>query len=137
MKSYWSTQLGPMPLALAYPDGGLMKTQKAKLLHYLEENTPSSVSRSVSPNSVWILDAMAILHSISLREIPKTFGKLAILYLKKVEKIARESSANTVHLVTDQYPTVSIKNAERDWRAKIQSASQLTLTLPSTSIDVP
>ena len=71
---------------------------------------------------------MAILQSISLREIPKTFGELATLYLKKVGKIARESSANTVHLVTDQYPTVSIKNAERDRRAKVQSASQLRAT---------
>ncbi|MPD04383.1 hypothetical protein E2C01_100068 [Portunus trituberculatus] len=33
--------LGPIPLALAYPDGGLMKTQKAKVLHHLEEKTPS------------------------------------------------------------------------------------------------
>ena len=63
--------------------------------------------------SVWILDAMAILQSINLREIPKTFGELATLHLKKVEKIARETSTKTVHLVTDQYPVVSIKNAER------------------------
>ena len=105
-----------------------MKTQKAKLLHHLEEKTPSSVARSVSPNSVWILDAMAVLQSISLREIPKRFRELTTLYLKKVGKIARESSANPVHLVTDQYPTVSIKNAERDCRAKVQSASQLRAT---------
>ena len=78
--------LGPMPLALAYPDGGLMKTQKAKLLHNLEEKTPSCVARSVAPSSVWIVDAMAILQSISIREIPKTFGELATLYLKKVGK---------------------------------------------------
>ena len=100
--------LGPMHLSLACPDGGLMKTHKANVLHYLEDKTPSSVASRVPPNSVWILDALAILQNINLREIPKTFGELATLYLKKVEKIARESSAKTVHLVTDQYPTVSL-----------------------------
>ena len=78
--------LGPMHLSLACPDGGLMKTHKVNVLHYLEDKTPSSVASRVPPNSVWILDAMAILQSIRLREIRKTFGELATLYLKKVEK---------------------------------------------------
>ena len=78
--------LGPTPLSLACPDRGLMKTHKANVLHYLEDKTPSSVASRVPPNSVWILDAMAILQSINLREIPKTFGELATLYLKKVDK---------------------------------------------------
>ena len=130
--------LGPMPLALAYPDGGLIKTNKANLLHYLEDKTPSSVATIVPPNSVWVLDAMAILQGISLREIPKTFGELATLYLKKVGKFARESSVKTIHLVTDQYPAISIKNAERDRRAKVQSVSQIRATeIYSDSQKVP
>ena len=120
--------LGPMPLSLAYQDGGLMKTNKANLLHYFEIKTPSPFVFILPSNSVWLVDAMAILQSISLRELPNTFGELAALYLAKVANHAKENTMEVVHLVADTYPAISIKNAERDRRARCQSACQLRET---------
>ncbi|XP_077972179.1 uncharacterized protein LOC120332986 [Styela clava] len=116
--------LGPLPLSLAYTDGGLMRTSKAKLMHYLCESIPSSIAKGLPTESVWILDAMAVLQSINHRNIPKTFGDLAALYLLKLVKIAQESCAKVVHLVMDRYPSISIKNAERHRRAKHQAVCQ-------------
>ena len=45
--------LGPVPWSLASPDGSLVKTNKAKLLHYLEED---SQPLTIVPPSARILD---------------------------------------------------------------------------------
>ena len=111
--------LGPVPLPIAYPDDGLMKTKKAKLLHRLEDTTPSCIMDAVPSQSVWVLDA--ILQSISTANVPKTFGELATLHLRKVATTASNNNASEIHRVVDRYTAISIKNAERDKRAKSQS----------------
>ena len=72
MKTVLQYSLGPLPWALATPDGNLAKTNKAKLMHLLEEGTEPE-----EDIPAWILDGMAILQS--LNQLPRTFGKLAKL----------------------------------------------------------
>lgn len=51
--------LGPLPAALAHFDGSLMKTDKAKLLHFLEAvvNPPKTVN-NIPEGSTWVWDGM-------------------------------------------------------------------------------
>ena len=123
--------LGPVPMSLAYPDGSLMKTNRAKLLHYLEETVPNSKVENVPHGSAWIIDAMEIIQKIPVGEVPKTFGGLANLYLEKVFSIARKNKAAEVHVVPDRYPEVSIKNAERARRRRSVQESTMTINVYS------
>ena len=67
--------LGPVPWALATPDGQLAKTAKSKLLDALEKDiTPVE---SAPPGAAWVVDAMAVLQSIN--SAPRTFAELAEL----------------------------------------------------------
>lgn len=53
--------LGPLPQSLADFDGSLVKTNKAKLMHTLEEDiNPPPTVRDIPDGSVWIWDAMAL-----------------------------------------------------------------------------
>ena len=58
MKTLLQYSLGPLPWALATPDGNLAKTDKAKLMPLLEEGTEPE--EDIPPQSAWILDGMAI-----------------------------------------------------------------------------
>ena len=81
--------LGPVPMSLAYIDGSLMKTDKAKLLHYLEETVPNSKAEGIPEGLAWVIDAMEIIQKIPIGEILKTFGGLAKLYLEKIPPLQR------------------------------------------------
>ena len=54
---------------------------------------------------------------LKARNIPETFGQLADVILKNVIDIAVYNKSQCVDFVTDRYPTVSTKNAERLHRA--------------------
>ena len=53
--------IGPSPLSIATPDGGLIKTVKATLLKALEDNAKPLTT--IPPDAALILDAMAILQA--------------------------------------------------------------------------
>ena len=59
------------PLATA--DGATTKTAKSALLHILEEK--AQPVEDVPASAVWILDGVAILHS--MKDVPRTFSSLA------------------------------------------------------------
>lgn len=65
--------LGPVPWSLATPDGQIAKTTKSLLLHLLEKDVPPV--EAVPQDAVWVVDAMALLQSLS--HAPRTFGELA------------------------------------------------------------
>ena len=109
MRNVLTYSLGPVPWALAYPDGSLTKTMKSKLVHLLEENTPSL--ESVPAGAAVLIDGMALLHCLS--SIPATFGKLAEKVFKQITRSLR-AGGSRVDFVTDQYSEISIKGA---WRA--------------------
>ena len=62
--------LGPVPWSFATQDGQLAKTTKSILLHLLEKDVPPV--EAVPCDVVWIVDAMALLQSLS--HVPRTFG---------------------------------------------------------------
>lgn len=96
---------GPLPWSLATLEGTVAKTVKSKRLHYLERDIdPAEDIPLVAP---WIFDGMALLHSITAP--PNTFAELALLLFNKMH-ISR--LASRVDFVTDQYPEISIKQAE-------------------------
>ena len=124
-------------MSLAYIDGSLMKTDKAKLLHYLEETVPNSKAEGIPEGSAWVIDAMEIIKKIPIGEIPKTFGGLAKLYLEKILSIAKKNKASVVHVVPDRYREVSIKNAERARRGRSMQEPTMTINVYSEEQKTP
>ena len=103
MQNVLQYSLGPLPLALATVVGSLAKTNKAKMLALLESN--GLLLNSVPADSVWIIDGMAILQSIS--SPPATFSLLADL----VFHIAASSlfhGGSRVDFVADQCPDIAL-----------------------------
>ena len=98
--------LGQVPWSLASPDGSLVKTNKAKLLHYLEEDC--QLLTVLSPSS-WILDGMAILQS--LQGSSSTFADLASVFLQLILMKQHTTGCHVV-VVFDYYWDVSIKATE-------------------------
>ena len=75
--------LRPFPCSLATSEGDLVKTPKSKLVHASEEEAQSSsVSDPPLENSTCILDAMAILQTLTT--LPEKFGELATQLVIKV-----------------------------------------------------
>ncbi len=73
-------EIGPMPWSLASVDGSLVKTNKAKLMECMEKNTLPV--EQIPPNAAVIIDAMAILQSIT--SPPTTSRDLAIMIFDKI-----------------------------------------------------
>ena len=64
----------PLSLSLAHVDGTINKTDKAKLMHKLEEFNKGTPPKSVD---VTLVDAMFMLHII--QNIPHTFGAISTI----------------------------------------------------------
>lgn len=106
-----------VPSSLFHEDGSMRKTNKSILAHKLEEKVTSkaqllSYQRDMS---VYIRDASSELHKLQVKDC-KTFNQAAARYYQALEKGFIHS--NTIIDVFDQYPTNSIKEAERQRRGK-------------------
>lgn len=110
--------LGPLPLPLATAQGTLVKTNKATIMHHLEAEVHDTATVETIPaGSVWLIDGMAMLQQLHSPSAPRTFLHLAKYLLQILIKLAVSHSSTEIHFVTDTYPTLSIKNAERKHRA--------------------
>ena len=89
MRRVLSFPLGLLPLSLAKPDGSLVTTSKAKLLHHLEEMAAPCVYAQNRSTVAWIVDAMAMLQAIT--SSLSTFVKSAV-------QLLRQSGQHTVAL---------------------------------------
>ena len=69
--------LTPVPLSLAHVDGSINKTDKAKLLHKLENTIRSTGPED--PVDVTLVDGMFLLHT--LQNLPTTYGEVASVIL--------------------------------------------------------
>ena len=108
-----STGTLPWWIALAY--GSLVKTNKAKLLQFLEKDMlPLD---TIATGATWIIDGVALLQSI--KNIPATFKEIAGILLKAL----MIRNASRIDFVTARYPDMSIKNTERNQRAAKGSLS--------------
>ena len=121
-------ELGPVPWSLATYDGSLAKTNKSALAKLLKDGV--EIFPNLTNASAVIVDAMAQLRT--LPRIPNRFIDLADVILSAVIKQAGE--ARRIDFVADQYPSVSIKNIEREKRGRsgqlavqIRSPQQLCL----------
>ena len=109
MDKVMSYPLGPVSWSLATADGAPVRTDKAKLLHKLEE---SHIVSAGPESAVYIIDGNAMFQA--LIQIPDTFGELA-------ERIfVNLRNATRVDFVTDTYREQSIKNIERNRRGTSQ-----------------
>ena len=101
-------ELGPVPWSLATYDCSLAKTNKSTPAKLLEDGV------EILPNLQNASAVMALLQT--LPRIPDCFIDLADLILSAVIKQAGE--ARRIDFVADQYPSVSIKNIEREKRGR-------------------
>ena len=108
-----TSTLGPRSAALAYPDGSLMKTNKAVLMETLISGVTPSPYVQIPDGSIWVWDAMALVQSMKPQP---TFIKFAEAVLRVLLTNARITNSMFVHFVPDQYLENSIKNTERNRR---------------------
>ena len=105
---------GPVPLSLANPVGSLAKTNKAKLMHLLEDKCGARAQWPIpSAHATNIIDAMAILQMQS--RAPTTFGDVIFSVLTT----SFSKGGDRVDFVADQYHDISIKG----WGKKASSAT--------------
>ena len=107
MREVLTYPLGPLPWSLACTDGALAKTNKAKLAEVLERSTAPAVNDPEC--TAGIFDGMAVLKA--LKDISKSFAELYDRTLNNLLDVAK--IAVRIDFVSDTYPVVSIKNAER------------------------
>ena len=81
----------------------------------LEGMSPECVNHFLSRNSALMVDAMALLPSLTI--IPKTFGELPAHVLSRLLSLAGFHKASRIDFVADRYPDHSIKDNERSTRA--------------------
>ena len=99
-------------MVISYCRWNARKTDKAKLLHYLESSVEALLLRP-KEDVVHIVDGNAVLQSLTL--IPDNFEDLADAVLSLLPKFG------WVDFVTDTYKPMSIKSFERRRRALLLS----------------
>ena len=109
-------ELGLLPWSLALFDDALVKTNKAALPTLLEEGVESLQCLPAQTAAV-IIDAMAMLQT--LNKIPERFLQLAEMIFKRI--LTQVGEARRVDFVGDQYPNISIKNIEKQFRSTSRS----------------
>lgn len=125
--------LTPVPLSLATVHGAMAKTAKSLLLGHIEKLSPDTQGglNVTEANTTVIIDGMALLQEIT--SPPATFADLADNVFARLTRNF-SSGCRRVDMVTDTYPVISIKNAERQLRSQRGS---LRLTIVRANQKVP
>ena len=135
LKDILQYSLSPIPGCFSSVDGHtISKTTKSALVKVLEEKTPSSTLTEKPASSTVIVDTMALIQSMRVTSLPKTFGAFTGTILSRLTSIGKQFNAKEVHLVGDQYFETSIKSSERERRH--QSVMQLTVYRPQQGLPV-
>ena len=126
LEQVFTYSLQSYPAALATSTGGLVKTVKSKLLCFLESETNMASVENLPDGSVLILDAMAVLQTV--QNLPTTFGEFAESILDRITTMGKKIRACRIDFLSDRYPRISTKNAERQKRASsgVQAISILS-----------
>ena len=98
MKDVLTYSLGPIPWALATPDGGLVKTEKSKLLKVIECDCADPLVSTLPHNCVRIFDGMVLIQQLVSTKL-KTFAEMLDYLMKKITS----NEAKVIYFVTDQY----------------------------------
>ena len=112
-----SHALKSAPLPFANFDGSMVKTDKSKLMHAIEESVPNPCANEAPAPNALLVDAMVLLQQLTKCEA-KTFGDLADQILSMLIEMAKRRQSSRVDFIGDRYPKQSIKGIERERRAK-------------------
>ena len=124
-----SYELTSVPRSLADADGAKHANNKADLLHILSNLATDTIP---PPQSTHVIDAMAVLQSIS--KPTATYAELAVqVFLLMIKGTGNRA---LVHWVVDTYPDVSIKQAQQRHRENVLGGA-LHYTIRSGSQRVP
>ena len=113
----WKSALGyplsPIPLSLSTADGYPRKTNKAKLLEIILNDTDFEPENTniEKKSSTFIIDLMAAIRLLA--PIPVTYEELIWKLLKTFPK-----GYGRLDIVSDTYRTISIKSGEREKRGR-------------------
>lgn len=113
--------LTPVPLSMGNPDETLVKTDKSKLLNLLEGKLSTGKQERPEVIDGFIIDGQFLLRVLP-PNLPPTYGGLA----RSILIHSLSSSARQVHLVFDDYPKPSLKDAERDRRGIVEKEYRIT-----------
>lgn len=115
IKKVLADPLTPVPLCFGHIDGRKHNSAKAKLANHLM----SKINSEKPPLfDTYIVDAMYLIRSLNLKDMPATYGDIAQQILKKI------CIAPRIDFVCDTYRYPSIKTAEQQKRG----ASDLDIT---------
>ena len=103
--------LGPLPWALATPDGSLRKTCKSSLMKALAND--DAIIDVLPVGAAYLIDGMSFVQKVP--EGVQTFHQVADMLLKRILSEARD--ALRIDVVFDVYLETSIKDIERSRRA--------------------
>lgn len=112
MEDILSHPLGPLPWALATPDGFLRKTNKAALATLLQKNVQPA--EQIRNNSAAIIDGMSLVQKVNADHL--SFGDVADAVLNMV--LREGAQCKRIDVVYDTYKEMSIKNSERSLRGE-------------------
>ena len=111
MRQVLSYELGPVPLSIASPDGGLAKTARSKLLPLLERSIPAV--EDIPLTATLLVDGMATPQTTIVGG--GTFADMARPVFAQIT--SGLLPGGRVDFVVDQCRPVSIKNLERQNRS--------------------
>ena len=111
MREVLKYSLGPLPWSYALPDGGLVKTDKSKLLAAVEHDIPPI--SALADNCASVVDGMVIIRQMDVSKM-STFGDFSKCILERVLKMG---TGQSIYFVTDQYKKNSVKGYDRSRRA--------------------
>jgi len=117
LEHIFSYPLTPLPQSLCNRDEMMAKTNKSQLLNLLEKR----VNESTKPERIdaYIIDAQFLLHVLP-PNLPASYGGLARSILLQAVALSKKQ----VHIVFDDYPQPSLKDAERARRGAIGADAQ-------------
>ena len=109
MKEIFAFPLSLVPWALADSMGTLKKTNKAILIHELENVELAEPNEEVVSNTCTVIDGMALVRKIKTAGL--TYEEFALKLLNTL--LSTSSSSSRIDVVFDVHQQISIKNAER------------------------
>lgn len=131
LKEVFTYSLAPIPPALSSYDGkGLSKTNKAQLLHCIEEHCADEnlyLGSEDLIDSTLLVDAMAVIQSMPKSQIIGTFKDLSSHVLQKIVQLSNVFAASRIDFIGDRYLNLSIKQSERQRRTNAHSSQLWTI----------
>lgn len=129
--------LSPVPGCFSTIDQtSISKTNKSKLLQHLESLVPQSLVTKKPQGCAVVIDAMALIQSLSSAQLPDKFGDLAEVIFKRMLQIAGQYGASRVDCVGDRYDAVSIKCLERARRNQSRTSQSYVITRAEQKLPV-